>query len=147
MTVIARAALLLSALAGCAVVSVRYTLAPLRPRPGCLLGWRNAWWKEFSPRNRNWSILVRSLMRSWHLPHPTIANVRTSNAGLRNPRLCEPAPKGSRRQSPTDRRPKGGRLRKARRSQRGSGLAPNSRRAQGDARTARELILARLRCT
>jgi hypothetical protein len=33
MTVIARAALLLSALAGCAVVFIRYTLAPPRVRP------------------------------------------------------------------------------------------------------------------
>src|SRR5262245_62105476 len=37
------------ALAGCAVVSIRYTLAPPRRRPGCLLGWRNACWKEFIP--------------------------------------------------------------------------------------------------
>ena len=82
MTVIARAALLLSALAGCAVVSIRYTLAHLGFAP-MFIRLAECVWKEFGPRNRNWPILVRSLVRSWHLP--TIANVRTSDAGLRNP--------------------------------------------------------------
>jgi hypothetical protein len=52
MTVIARAALLLSALAGCAVVFIRYTLAHLGFAP-MFIRLAECVWKEFGPQNRN----------------------------------------------------------------------------------------------
>jgi hypothetical protein len=45
-------------------------------------------------------------------------------------------------QSSADRRSEGGRMREVRRSGRGARLAAHLRDAQGDARTARQLILA-----
>src|SRR5262245_48664137 len=61
-------------------------------------------------------------------------------ADLRGARLCKPAASGAWRQGPIDRRPKGARMREARRQKRSRGLAPHPRHAEGNEGAAGELI-------